>query len=208
MSSIITAEQLRALREIRKQKDLQETVRMITNEYVIPTAEAGQTSILVKQDAYQSKYPRIGYNIHAPPHFSDLVEALRAKFPNVTIVEGSNTDICENGVFEKKTHILFDWSIPPEPPAPTKGCREMSKCFTHGQRIRHTVLRNNQTLYATYDAHRDRLVLDDGTTFGGPCGVANENYKRSGRSYGKRDGWGECECEVDGKWVSTHSLPG
>jgi hypothetical protein len=207
-SSVITAQQLRALREERRKSDLRNTVNMIANEYVIPAAESGKTSVLVKEEAYNSKYPRIGYNIASPPPFADLVEALRSKFPDIVVAAGSDTTINQSGIFVKKTHILFDWSIPPEPPAPTKGCREMSKCFTDGQRIRHTILRNNQTLYATYDAQSDRLVLDDGKTFGGPCGVANEHYRRYGFAHGHRDGWGECECEVNGKWVSTYSLPG
>lgn len=202
-----TAQKLRSLHEERKKADLINTVNLITKEYVLPAAESGKTSVLVSQDAYQPKYPPIGYRIVTPPPFEDLLEGLRLMFPDILIVPGSDTTVNEAGIFVKKTHIFFDWSIAPEPPA-GRGCREMSKCFTHGQRIRHYMPKNGSILYATYDAHRDRLVMGDGKTFGGPCGVANEHYRRLGLPHGHRDGWGECECEVNGKWVSTHSLPG
>jgi hypothetical protein len=207
MSSIITAEHLRSLREKRRRHDLDQTVDLITQEYVIPAAQKGETSVLIKQHSYQSRH-HIGYPIVIFPSLPNLVEALQARFPDTIITVGSTTTILQNGVFDKNDHILMDWSAPLPPAAPTKGCREMSKCFIDGQRIRHVILRNNQTLYATYDAQRDRLVLEDGKTFAGPCGVANEHYKRHGFAHGHRDGWGECECEVNGKWVSTYSLPG
>ncbi len=203
----ITAEELRALHEIRKQKDLRNTVNLIANEFVIPAAESGETSILVKQDDYQPRYPYIRYTVRSPPPFAELVEALQSNFPNVTIVPGSDTIVNEAGIFVKKTHILFDWSVASQPPS-GKGCREMSKCFTHGQRIRHYMPKDGSIFSATYDAYQDKLVLSDGKAFESPCSFANEHYRRLAHPHRYRDGWGECECEVNGKWVSTYSLPG
>jgi len=206
MSSIITADYLRALPEKRKRQDLLQAVDLIIQEYVIPAAEAGNTSVLIKQDSYASKY-RLGYPIVQFPDLPDLVEALQARFHNVSITIGSDTTIRQDGVFEKKKHILIDWSIPPEPPA-GKGCREMSKCFTHGQRIRHYMPKTGSILYGIYDANQNRIVLESGKAVRGPCGIVNEHYEKHGRKPGHGDGWGECQCEINGKWVSTYSLPG
>lgn len=198
----VTAEQLRNLCQERKRKDLEVTVKLIVNEFIVPAAEAGETSILIKQDAYS---PRMGHPIKHRPALSELVNALQRKFPDTLITTGSETTLRDNGTFEKKEHIHLDWSVKEIPP-PTKGCREMSKCFTHGQRIRHYMPKNGSILYGIYDAQQDRIVLESGETVGGPCGVANQHYKKHGLPHGKRDGWGDCECEIDGKWVSTYSL--
>jgi len=87
-----------------------------------------------------------------------------------------------------------------------KGCRDMAKCFTNGQRIRHTI-GINKVMIGKYNSKTNRIVLDDTTELRGPCGLANEHYKREKLPYGHRDGWGTCECEVGGKWISTYSLP-
>jgi len=109
-SPIITAQQLRALHEERKQHDLRTAVKLITNEYVIPAAEAGQTSVLIKQDSYQSRYHLMKYPILNTPPLHELVELLKAKFPDIHLVVGSETTIRQDGIFEKKSHILMDWS--------------------------------------------------------------------------------------------------
>lgn len=192
------------LHEQRKQKDLRLTVDLITQEFVVPAAEMGKTNILIKHDSY---YPRMGYPIQQCPQLPELVDALQRNFPDTLITIGSNTTVRNDGVFEKKSHIYMDWSIR-EAPVAAKGCRDMSKCFVQGQRIRHYMPKNGSVMYGIYDAEHDRIVMENGETVGGPCGIANQHYKKHGLPHGHRDGWGECECEIDGKWVSTYSLPG
>ena len=109
--SVITAEHLRSLHQKRKMRDLDITVDLIVQELVVPAAEAGDTSILIKQDSYHS---RVGYPIKHRPTLSELVNALRQRFPDTIITMGSETTLRDNGVFEKKEHIYMDWSsIPP-----------------------------------------------------------------------------------------------
>jgi hypothetical protein len=88
-----------------------------------------------------------------------------------------------------------------------KGCRDMAKCFTNGQRIRHTIGINN-TWIATFNLTKMRLI-HEGHEYKKMCSLANAHWK-SVRPDSNRhaDGWGGCECEVDGKWISTYSLPG
>jgi len=88
--------------------------------------------------------------------------------------------------------------------APIKGCREMSKCFTNGQRIRHTI-GINKTWTGIYDSSKNGIVYD---------GKALSIYKFASSHYASErpdrtsevNGWKECECEVDGKWISTYNL--
>ena len=89
-----------------------------------------------------------------------------------------------------------------------KGCRDMKKCFTHGQRIRHTI-GINKNWVATYDSSRNGIECD-GKLYSSLSKFATahvrKDYNPSRAS--QRDGWKHCECEIDGKWVSTYSLPG
>ena len=86
-----------------------------------------------------------------------------------------------------------------------KGCRDMSKCFTNGQRIRHTV-GINKTWIGTYDFSKNEIVYD-GKFYKSLSGFAKEHYSidRTDRCK-EANGWKECQCEVDGKWISTYSL--
>ena len=91
-------------------------------------------------------------------------------------------------------------------PTGVKGCRDMVKCFTNGQRIRHTI-GINKTWIGTYDSSKNGIVCD------GKFYTSLSNFElMHNRVYNPRrqstDGWTHCECEVDGKWISTFSLPG
>ncbi len=85
------------------------------------------------------------------------------------------------------------------------GCRDMTKCFTHGQRIRHTI-GINKTWIGTYDSSRNAIIYNDT-----PLSIykfASNHYiaERPDRTPSV-NGWKECECEVNGVWISTYSLP-
>ena len=87
-----------------------------------------------------------------------------------------------------------------------KGCRDMAKCFTNGQRIRHTI-GINKTWTGTYDSSKNVIVCDGKfyTSLSKFALMHNRVYNPTRMS---TDGWTHCECEVDGKWISTYSLPG
>ena len=87
-----------------------------------------------------------------------------------------------------------------------KGCRDMTKCFSHGQRIRH-VVGINKTWTGTYDSQRNGIVCD-GTFYTSLSNFALLHNREYNPSRMSTDGWTHCECEVAGKWVSTYSLPG
>ena len=87
-----------------------------------------------------------------------------------------------------------------------KGCRDMTKCFTNGQRIRHTI-GINKTWTGTYDSSKNVIVYDGKTLTLNKFAVSHFESERSDR-VSNVNAWKECECEVNGKWISTYSLPG
>ncbi len=89
-----------------------------------------------------------------------------------------------------------------------KGRRDMAKCFTNGQRIRHKI-GINKTWIGTYDSSKNGIIRDE-IIYYSLTKFATEHVLKDynpDRATG-RDGWKHCECEVDGKWISTYSLPG
>jgi hypothetical protein len=87
-----------------------------------------------------------------------------------------------------------------------KGCRDMTKCFQDGQKIRHIIGINKEWI-GTYDAKRNGIVCNGKfyTSLSNFALLHNRVYNPTRMS---TDGWTHCECEIDGKWVSTYSLPG
>jgi hypothetical protein len=87
-----------------------------------------------------------------------------------------------------------------------KGCREMAKCFTNGQRIRH-IIGINKSWIGTYDSSKNGILYDRNIL--SIYKFASNHYasERPDRT-SEVNGWKECECEVNGKWISTYSLPG
>jgi T5orf172 domain len=87
-----------------------------------------------------------------------------------------------------------------------KGCRDMTKCFVNGQRIRHKI-GINKIWIGEYDASKNVIVYD-GKYYNSPSGFATAHHAIDNPIRTTANGWGECQCEVDGKWISTYSLPG
>lgn len=88
-----------------------------------------------------------------------------------------------------------------------KGCRDMAKCFTHGQRIRHK-FGINKIWMGTFDSTKCGIVCA-GSLHRSPSGFAMAHYSIQQPDRRRTaNGWLECECEVDGKWISIYSLPG
>jgi len=87
-----------------------------------------------------------------------------------------------------------------------KGCRDMTKCFTDGQRIRHTI-GINKTWIGIYDSSKNGIVYDGKTLSLNKFAESHYKSERPDRC-SSVNAWKECECEVDGKWISTYSLPG
>ena len=86
-----------------------------------------------------------------------------------------------------------------------RGNRDMSKCFTNGQRIRHTI-GINKTWIGIYDFSKNGIMYDT-KFYKSLSGFAATHYSIDRTDRVKSaNGWKECECEVNGKWISTYNL--
>jgi len=86
-----------------------------------------------------------------------------------------------------------------------KGCRDMTKCFTHGQRICHTI-GINKTWIGIYDSSKNGIMYDT-KFYKSLSGFAETHYSIDRTDRVKSaNGWKECKCEVNGEWISTYNL--
>jgi len=85
-------------------------------------------------------------------------------------------------------------------------CRDMAKCFKDGQSIRH-IIKPDKEWIGTYNS------LEKGIIYKEKCYKYLSTFTQEHYSAVRKDrckqsnGWKECECEVDGKWISTFNLP-
>jgi len=118
------------------------------------------------------------------------------------------TQTHEEGEEEEEEESSSSDSVTRVKSALLKGCRDMSKCFTNGQRIRHKI-GINRIWIGTYDYSRNVIVCD-GKIYNSPSGLAAAHNKIElpHRITNTANGWQQCECEVDGAWISIYSPPG
>jgi hypothetical protein len=86
-------------------------------------------------------------------------------------------------------------------------CRDMTKCFTNGQRIRHTIGKNN-TWIGIYDSAQEGIVFDGHlyTSISKFAVTHYSNVNNTSENKKSANGWRVCECEVNGQWISTYNL--
>lgn len=91
---------------------------------------------------------------------------------------------------------------------PIVKCRDTSKCFTNGQRIRHTI-GVNKTWIGIYDSSKNGIMYN-GKIYQGrsPLNQFAKSHYETERNdrVSNVNAWSECECEVNGKWISTFNL--
>ena len=83
--------------------------------------------------------------------------------------------------------------------------RDISKCFINGQRIRHTI-GINKTWIGIYDSSKNGVVYDT-KFYKSLSAFAGMHYSIDRKDRVKSaNGWKECECEINGEWISTYNL--
>jgi len=94
------------------------------------------------------------------------------------------------------------------------GCRKAPACFVNEQEIRHIIPATNTqpptTWIGRYDSSKNGIMCN-GILYQGRSPLnqfAKSHYEieRNDRVYNV-NAWVACECEVNGKWVSTFNLP-
>jgi T5orf172 domain len=84
-----------------------------------------------------------------------------------------------------------------------RGCREMKRCFKNGQRIRHTF--GDDTWIGIYDSQNDTIIRES-EIYKTISAFSMEHHRACNPSRKTSNGWIECQCEIDGVWVSTSTL--
>ena len=87
-------------------------------------------------------------------------------------------------------------------------CRDTRKCFTNGQRIRHTI-GINKTWIGTYDSSNNGIMYNGKMYHGrSPLNQFAKSHYETERNdrVSNVNAWSECECEVNEKWISTYNL--
>jgi hypothetical protein len=83
-------------------------------------------------------------------------------------------------------------------------CRDMTRCFTNGQRIRHII--GDKTWVGTYDSSRNGILRGE-TFYKSLSAFAKAHYALENPARKSANGWAECECETeDARWKSTANL--
>ena len=92
--------------------------------------------------------------------------------------------------------------------SPVIKCRDMNKCFANGQRIRHTI-GINKTWIGIYDSLKNGIMYNEKIYQGrSPLNQFAKSHYETERNdrVSNVNAWSECECEVNGKWISTYNL--
>ena len=139
---------------------------------------------------------RCNNQIQTSRHLQQLKEELISKIEHIDAMISS-----------RKTSFTETTTTNPPCVSTTKkkNTRNMAKCFTNGQRIRHKIVKINKTRIGIYDSSKNEIVCD-GVSYSSLSGFAISHhriYKPERQSAG---GPAECKCEVDGKWISTADL--
>ena len=80
----------------------------------------------------------------------------------------------------------------------------MTKCFINGQLIRH-IIGINKTWIGVYNSLENGIICDT-NFYKSLSGFAETHYSIDKPDRISANGWRECECEVNGKWISTYNL--
>lgn len=167
-----------------------------------PKSKESSLHLLLEQ--YTDRvYPRREFFRISPEEVRKFFDLMDGEMWSETCVEEEEEEEEEKGEGEDTSTN----SAPRVKPTGIKGCRDMTKCFTSGQRIRHTI-GINKTWIGIYDSSKNGIVCD-GKFYKSLSGFAETHYSidRTDRCK-EANGWKECECEVDERWISTFSLPG
>ncbi len=116
----------------------------------------------------------------------------------------NESDIHKNSVAKKGEEVET-----PEKEVSTNvskgGSRDMTKCFNDGQTISHTI-DGNKTWIGIYDSSKNGIICDT-KLYKSLSGFAAAHYSKDRPDrLNSANGWKECKCEVNGKWISTFNL--
>ena len=87
-----------------------------------------------------------------------------------------------------------------------KGCRDISKCFYDGQRIRHVIGKQYEKI-GIYSSQENKINTNGIYQSLNKFAQTHCSEILSHRKSFAVNAWYECECEINGKWYSIYNLP-
>jgi hypothetical protein len=88
----------------------------------------------------------------------------------------------------------------------TNTISKMNQVFTEGLLIRHIVGSDlNKTWIGKYNAITDRIVYD-GVSYASPSDFALKHHRVYYPDRKSAGGWAECDCQVNGEWITAGTL--
>ena len=85
-------------------------------------------------------------------------------------------------------------------------CRDMSKCFEHGDIIRHVEPITRNCWMSTYIKDKNALLYKD-KYYPTPSSLTRDHYSKMRPDRTNRsNGWKECELFRNNKWISIYNL--
>ena len=128
--------------------------------------------------------------------------------PNDEDIASTNRIIMSQSDIQNITDDISDNSENGDTSRNVNGSRVMSLCFNNNQRIRHRIRRNKpdeSNWVGVYNA------AEDGILFEGQILTLNQfalrHYASELPKRSRVNAWLECECDVNGAWISTYELP-
>jgi len=84
------------------------------------------------------------------------------------------------------------------------GCRDMSKCFYDGQKIRHKI--GFDKIWIGIYNLKGNCIIYNNEIYKTLSAFSMGHYKIDKPERISANGWSECECEINNEWVSTYNL--
>ena len=84
------------------------------------------------------------------------------------------------------------------------GCRDMSKCFVDGQKVRH-VIGKNKIWIGVYSIAHNGIIFNDGIYTLSKFVNLHYSIERPARK--TANAWAECETLIADQWITTANLP-
>jgi hypothetical protein len=139
--------------------------------------------------------------------FFDLMDGTYYVENNVNInLDGIDDDIQEEREDISEDNISIVDKTGSEKGNENSWCRDITKCFYHGQKICHQI-GITDIWFGFYDENIKKIVRE-GIEYGKMSAFSNAHYKeaRPDKLYNS-SGWYECECELEnGTFISTFKL--
>jgi hypothetical protein len=197
----------------------------------MPETESVTLTINFNQGVFQTKLEKNGYfDINLTKVLTTAIKEAVNFASDETVAESVTEPVKQEAVDEPVKDMpplvpAWDSPLDDDEVAPVKrclgrkrsGCRDPKRCFVNGQKIRHRCRATPDRAWWMGVFHNSPLwtgIEGEGMSFSDDDCVsqfARTHYYNQGLNPSSPPPvysyWDECECLIDGQWVSTYNLP-